>query len=606
MAGNNLLENLAGSFENRQQRLIAKTLQDIITLFEQKGNDLAFLYAKRKLIGNRFLPKDIRLTIERITNTINVRTYDILVNSIRQSFRNADSKNNLLEKQLQTSARRRPPGRGPSKLVSSGFSSEKQLTTAVNAFIKRKNEGLNLSNRVFKLSNQWKKTINDTMIDGLKEGTSARDLAKSLKGAVRNGYQQSPGRGVYKSPIKNAMRLTRNENNLAYANADYERWQQIDFIIGIEIRLSNRHPKFDMCDDLKGKYPKSFHYTKWHVNCLCVAIPVLASQQVRDEIMDYKLGLRDTYPSFERVEEIPSSAKNWIRKNADRVEGWNSKPYWVENNKAVFSQYKDPNSLKNLGSSKAIQENIDLARETKKDSLALYKDADGKLLPFRKQLHDDIIDDIVSKGSTDTGFVYMLGGAPANGKSTLVNSKLLPHPDGVLKIDPDEIKGKLPEYSHLVKQKDPRAAAFVHEESSLIGKKTVDKALRKNFDLLSDGVGDGSFDDLDKKLQKYRDAGKKLRADYVTLDTDLSLTLADLRAAKTGRQVPSQYILDMNREISKLVPQLIKAKSFDELYLWDTNLEGKPRLILSQVNGKLKIVDKALYNRFLKKANYGK
>ena len=43
--------------------------------------------------------------------------------------------------------------------------------------------------------------------------------------------------------------------------ADYERWQQLDFVVGIEIKLSNNHtlngmPFTDICDKLKGRYPK--------------------------------------------------------------------------------------------------------------------------------------------------------------------------------------------------------------------------------------------------------------------------------------------------------------------------------------------------------------
>lgn len=107
-----------------------------------------------------------------------------------------------------------------------------------------------------------------------------------------------------------------------------------------------------------------------------------------------------------------------------------------------------------------------------------------------------------------------------------------------------------------------------------------------------------------EKVDLYRKlSSKPIRADYVSLDTDLSIKLATIRAEKTGRDVPLSYIRKMNKEISVLVPKLIDNKVFDELYLWDTNINGKPRLILKQIKGKLEIKDKDLYRRFLNKAN---
>lgn len=49
------------------------------------------------------------------------------------------------------------------------------------------------------------------------------------------------------------------------------------------------------------------------------------------------------------------------------------------------------------------------------------------------------------------------------------------------------------------------------------------------------------------------------------------------------------------------MPDIIKNKVYDDLYLWDTNINGNPRLILSQINGALNIKDKALYKKFLLK-----
>ena len=50
-----------------------------------------------------------------------------------------------------------------------------------------------------------------------------------------------PGQGVYRSSYQNAMRMARTEINSAYREADSIRWQQLDFIVGYEVKTSKSH-----------------------------------------------------------------------------------------------------------------------------------------------------------------------------------------------------------------------------------------------------------------------------------------------------------------------------------------------------------------------------
>lgn len=332
------LEQVIAEFEKKQQNLIRQTMAQIMLLFDNGVTEVAFLYAKRKLIGNRFLPKDIRQTIERISNTINAKTKDIIIRSLGQSFINSERKNDIIETQVANAGRRIPPGKRV-KFIS-GTGGRKGTITAVDEFIKRKNNGLNLSQRVFKNTRHFKKVVNDNIIVGLKKGTAARELAKDLRRSLRNNqYTEHPGRGVYKSPQKNTLRLASTEINLAYANADFDRWQLIEAVIGIEIRLSAQHPKYDICDPMAGKYPKDFHFTKWHPFCLCIAIPILAPQEILNQIMDFKLGIIDKPPIIPYIKKLPESAIGWMEKNAERVKGWANHPYWLIANKRKIGKY---------------------------------------------------------------------------------------------------------------------------------------------------------------------------------------------------------------------------------------------------------------------------
>ena len=203
----------------------------------------------------------------------------------------------------------------------------------------------------------------------------------------------------------------------------------------------------------------------------------------------------------------------------------------------------------------------------------------------------------------------MLGGAGANGNSSLTESGKLPHPKQTIVIDPDKVKGMIPEYKMMLESNDPnliaRAANFVHEESSYLEKEIRKQALTNNWATVLDGVNNNSAEKIHANAETVRKlSGKPVRADYVTLDTELSLKLAEIRAKKTGREVPKEVLLKANKSISKEFPAILENKSFDELYLWDTNENGNPRLILTQINGVTKMYNKELWDRFQKKTNY--
>lgn len=147
-----------------------------------------------------------------------------------------------------------------------------------------------------------------------------------------NPRNYHPGRGVYRSSYKNAMRLTRTETNMAYRTAEHDRWQRMDFVVGYEIKLSNNHPMPDICNDLKGKYPKDFVFKGWHPQCRCYVVPILSSQEefvkMEKAILD---GKEPPSPSG-IIRKPPKGLRDWWRENQERVESATSIPYWVADN----------------------------------------------------------------------------------------------------------------------------------------------------------------------------------------------------------------------------------------------------------------------------------
>ncbi|MET0395002.1 MAG: zeta toxin family protein, partial [Chitinophagaceae bacterium] len=222
----------------------------------------------------------------------------------------------------------------------------------------------------------------------------------------------------------------------------------------------------------------------------------------------------------------------------------------------------------------------------------------------RESLHEDIVNSMLgSKNFSRNRSAYILGGAPANGKSTFLNSSYCGYPASALKIDPDEIKKMLPEYTYMVETEESLAAAIVHEESSFVAKKIRKGAIASGIDIILDGIADGTLQNRIDEYKKFKDGGYYVRMDYVSLGTGLSLALAKKRAEETGREVPEDFVKDMNRIISGLVPEMVDNHCFDELFLWDTNEEAVPRLVIQYKNGKLEVKSHELYESFKKKKN---
>lgn len=151
------------------------------------------------------------------------------------------------------------------------------------------------------------------------------------------------GSGAYRSSYKNALRYARTTTNIAYRTADYDQYQELPFVIGIEIKLSNNHPVPDICDDLAGVYPKDFKWTGWHPNCRCYQVPVLAKMKDVAKMVDAILDDEDPegVECEGTVTELPDNFTAWAVKNKDRMEeaaGHGTLPYFIQDNEQLVSR----------------------------------------------------------------------------------------------------------------------------------------------------------------------------------------------------------------------------------------------------------------------------
>lgn len=228
---------------------------------------------------------------------------------------------------------------------------------ALKSFIKRKEKGLGLSDRVWKQTEQFKKEIEMALDLGIADGKSAVSLARDVKKSLANSEMllkeftnkhgvkslrqvveiANPGKGVYRSATKNAMRLTRTETNMAYRASDYTRWRGMDFIVGYEVRLSNAQKHCPLCAAFAGKYPKTFKFTGWHPQCMCFTVPIMMTDEEMNRLEDAMLeGKEINISSKNVVNDVPAGFRDWVSKNKERLAKMKSKPYFVRDNHFNF------------------------------------------------------------------------------------------------------------------------------------------------------------------------------------------------------------------------------------------------------------------------------
>jgi len=252
---------------------------------------------------------------------------------------------------------------------------------------------------------------------------------------------------------------------------------------------------------------------------------------------------------------------------------------------------------------------------TPEHSLWHHMESDGKggyqITKERKELHNKIIEDATRNVpvSDDPAF-NLLGGGPASGKSTAVRTGLTGFPDGdnAVQINADNIKSELGEFERMrMSSSDDdffNAAAFSHEESSLVAKDIQKVAFLNRQSVVLDGTGNSSIESLAGKVDAARASGYKVKAAYITIPTSDALNRANSRSlGETSRRfVPDSVVVGTHRSVSQVYPEAVSRGLFDDIRLID-NTGSSPILIASTQDGQHIVADQGLYDDFLAKGN---
>lgn len=331
----------------QQQKAQAKEIND---LYNDLINQITPLAATLTLPNGVFTLEKVPVLnsmIDQLITKLNQQINVIVENGIDGAWALSNDKNDII---------------ADIRLDKSLIPANKQVTfydpnlEALAQYKEREINGLGLSERVYNQSTVFKSELEAGIGLGISKGQSAQAMGADLKQYLqnpdmlfrrvrdaegtlklsKNAEAFNPGQGVYRSSTKNIQRLTRTETNMAYRNADNERYQNMPFILGYEVKTSGSHPKIDICDDMAGEYPVDFVFIGWHPQCLCFSVAVLMNDEQFNQYQQLVITGQDTAANVariaKRVTDIPDSASQWIEKNSDRVAGYKNLPLWMQQN----------------------------------------------------------------------------------------------------------------------------------------------------------------------------------------------------------------------------------------------------------------------------------
>lgn len=159
----------------------------------------------------------------------------------------------------------------------------------------------------------------------------------------------------------------------------------------------------------------------------------------------------------------------------------------------------------------------------------------------REELRDQIVSEVVNRANTPPAgtkpIAVLMGGGAASGKSYVREKVIDPALQaGGVRVgvcDPDDMKTRLPEWDHFVKNDPQNAASILHQESVKLADQAFYKLMEEGKNILYDKtmrvVGD-----YRKKIQELHDHGYNVVVVGVTTDINTALK----RAEKRERKIP--------------------------------------------------------------------
>ena len=291
---------------------------------------------------------------------------------------------------------------------------------------------------------------------------------------------------------------------------------------------------------------------------------------------------------YKLLEELSRSKEYELNKNKKvRSSEELRKEYELNKNKKVRSSEELSRSKEyELNENKKVRSSEELSKEyeqllkklANKTTSRDYFTNDGVLYPKRKELHDKILKEILSKyESSNNPRIHFLLGSIGSGKTSVKDQILIEEQNkkDFIFVNFDDLKKELPEYELLKKLCPEKAAQFVQSESAKLAGTLFKKAIKKKCNILFEKNIRKGVDN--KKIQLIEDISKTIRKDYlifihiVFLDSyEEAWKRVEKRANEIKRFVPKKEVKEtFNNLFSNfnIVYQHISKESFG-VCLW--------------------------------------
>lgn len=202
---------------------------------------------------------------------------------------------------------------------------------ALKAFQNRRDRGFDVSAKLWQQSTVYKEELEAAISCAIQKGTSAVALSKQISKhlldfpSLQKDYKEKYGSAEHLKDCEyRSIRLARSEINMAYQTAENERWKQMDFVVGYEIKRSGREFPCTVCESLAGKYPKDFTWVSWHPNCYSDDSEVLTNRgwKLFKDVFDDDLIL-SLNPTNRTPEWVESTNRQCYRYNGDMIHFFN-------------------------------------------------------------------------------------------------------------------------------------------------------------------------------------------------------------------------------------------------------------------------------------------
>lgn len=313
---------------NAHIQRVAKYQQMLERFFNDATSEFCKLFGKAKYDdSSQFFFEDyptLKKKADSVVNSLSSSIYDVILTGTSAEWRKSNEITDQMVKDLFKSRGVDIDEIKNSDVVDLFNNHDK----ALDAFQKRKIGGLSLSEKVWNMAEYHR--LETQLALSIESGESAAELARKVKKCLKepdklfrrvrdkygelklskNAKSYHPGAGAYRSSVRNAQRLARTEINMAYREAEMQRYQDLDFIVGFEVKRSTHPYPCDICESHKGKYPKDFKFNGWHPNCYSKDSEVLTAQGwKRFEDVSFSDEIISLNPYTREIENVCITAK---------------------------------------------------------------------------------------------------------------------------------------------------------------------------------------------------------------------------------------------------------------------------------------------------------